>query len=1030
MLVPQHAMEKRQSGFALIAALSVLAIIVVLLLSIAFFSRIESINAARGLEQLKARESARLALMIAIGVLQKHAGPDSRVTARAEILGSDISNGERYWTGVWDTNNLSNPPIWLVSGNAPDPENPDANSGLLLGASGTDLSGTLYPEQYVSAPLTGIVNPDDRVFAEIAWWISDEGTKASVGRLPLPSRPGLNFFDRAEVDATELQLANMHGVEELFAAYNRFESDDANGQDRVRSVTDLLNLAALSDGLGLISMTGSESPTHALTPGSYGVLANTLPSSDPDAGLMRDLSLYPGLLGDGLEDYLLLGESNESLLSAQGTERLRLFTEILGLEDIGSLNAGDIALPVAPILTNFMIAFTVRSHSPAASNPNFYLRMRFFSEFWNPYTHSLRMVDAGGNPLDLELEITGLPTVTVTKTTGSLDSSAPIDIQSAVGDASKPDTPLVIRLDFDDSVDWLPGQSMNWNGVDATLATGSSPYVSIERFNKFIGDPNHNLGGTTGLETNEPRLTANLRHTSAEDTKIGIKVFLANTNSGTRKKVAEFDGFAYEAVSTRPEGYSNTHSGATFGYHILLRSPHHSSADPEFFRGLWLYDHDPRNFQPQLNPDWYLDNDPLNNQGSAFAPVKDGVSPLPLPIPAEINETDSTIEISDFRRLHDRSLGMNGNLANQLWQDAPLFELPRQRILSMAALQHVYFHGERPFQVGNSWGSQGSTNTSAWFDRYYFSGFSREDDPGNFDTALGPPNPSLMTYPARRGIPLADWQAESADDGEAATEPAKQLMVANRFNLNSTSIDAWTAVLGSLRLGGWEYLDYPDEDTSDLSTLAVGNTNRGGMFARFSHSLQETYDATETPAFVGSEPVAPSAFYRHGARRFTTEQLRDLAEEIVRLIQARGRPFESMEAFMEADASGDSLIEQAIANVLTEDGRQKWHHDWELEGNTNALELPGIDIDHFSPGFLTQADILTAIGPMLATRSDTFRIRATSRTYSDDTGSANHAALEAVLQRTPDPVNSGLPGSPFGRQFKLLYIRWLDTSEL
>ncbi len=74
------------------------------------------------------------------------------------------------------------------------------------------------------------------------------------------------------------------------------------------------------------------------------------------------------------------------------------------------------------------------------------------------------------------------------------------------------------------------------------------------------------------------------------------------------------------------------------------------------------------------------------------------------------------------------------------------------------------------------------------------------------------------------------------------------------------------------------------------------------MFARFSHSLVETYEAPKTPEFekTGDDvyPVAPSAFYRHGARRLTEEQLTDLAESVVDQIIDRGHPFESMEAFL------------------------------------------------------------------------------------------------------------------------------------
>jgi len=1028
-----HALKstdhKRQSGFALVVALSLMAFVLMLILSMSLLVQVETTNASRSLDQLRAKEAARLALMMAMGELQKHAGPDQRVTARAEILGDSVQNGERYWTGVWDTDNPGNPPVWLVSGLKTDPTAPSTESLNLLGASSVDISSTSYPEQYVSAPTIKVNGRSNETVQEIAWWISDEGVKASVGTLPLNSRTKPNFLDDEEAAATELQIANTQGLEELFTNYDRFDPVDAMTQSRISSSRDLLFQNSFLDEDGKLDLSGDEAPVHSLNTGSYGVLANTLPSAEAEAGLMQDLSLYPGILGSGLEEYLQLGETNETQLSGSGVNGLKLFTNIQGIDNLPTLNDGDIALPVAPILTNFMVAFTVRSQSSA--DPNFYLRMRTFSEFWNPYTHTLKMINTSGNELDLELEITGLPTVTVSKTTGTLASSAPIDIQSLIGDPSSPGAPLVIQLEYNHIEDWLPGQSKNWNGVDANTATGPSPYLSIDRLYKKINNPLQNLGGSTGLETNEPRLSANLRHTSSGSNTLQIRVYLKDTDTGLRELVSELDGFIYEPISTRLTGYSNKHSGATFGYHILLRSPHHSSDDPEYYRGLWLRDHDPRNLKPQLNDDWYLDNDPENNLGSAYVPVKDGVVPLAMPIPEEISETTKTIEISDFRRLHDRSRGQYGNKLNKLWQDAPLFELPRQRVLSLASLQHIYFHNERPFQVGNSWGSQGSTDTSKWFDRYYFSGFSRNDNPNDYNPQAGVPNPTLINYALSSAETLKDWQAEAVSDQDAAKKPAEQLMVANRFNINSTSSAAWKAVLSSLRLNDWQYIDYDEDDTSNLSSLAVGNTNRKAMFARFSHSLAETYKATETPALDGSEPVAPSAFYRHGARRLSNEQLESLAKEIVKLIKLKGTPFMDMAELVSADISGSSLLEQAIANTFTKDGRQQWFHDWELNGEKSALEGSSIEIDHFSPGFLTQADILTAIGPMLAPRSDTFKIRTSASTYNQQGNTSGSATLEAIVQRLPTLVNKGSPSTVnFGREFKLVSINWINADKL
>jgi len=1014
-----------RGGFALVLALSMMAFVIMLLLSMTLLVRVETSNSSQALAQLRAKESARLALMMALGDLQRYAGPDQRVTARAEILGSARATENPYWTGVWDTANPNATPRWMVSWQ--DQSKPSTQSLELVGKGSVDND----PSQLVNAPIIP-VQGQNITSDQIAWWISDEASKACLSTVPLNARADPSFLDDGATEALELQLASTQGLEELISGYDRFTFSEAESLARVSSIAQGLNLLGSSRTVDI----DGEAAFHVFAPASYGILANVLPASEGDSGLMRDLSLFPRLLGTGVEEFLSMGETNADLqaTASSGAASLRLFTYMQGLDRYPTLNDGDIVTPVLPILSNMMIAFTIRSESPVASNPNFYLRMRFFCEFWNPYTHSILMQNEDGDPYELELEITGLPEVTVFKTSGNLANSSPINIQNLLGDPSNaPELPLVIKLAHDYNLDWLPGQAKNWTGVDASTATSHSPYRSIQNDGKDWNDPAHNLGGSTGLDTGEPRLSSDIRHESYGTNEITVKVYLTNTaDASDRRMIEKIEGLTYEPVSTRTTGYSNTHSGTTFGYHFVLRGPHFSAAEPYYFRGLWLHDTDPRNPSPSINPDWYLDFDASAGTGSAFVPVKNGISPLPIPLPSEINETTGNINTQVFRRITDRSTGSSGYY-NKLWQDTPLFELPRERVLSLASLQHLYFHNERPFQVGNSWGHDGAVNTSAWFDRYYFSGISRNDTADDFVAKAGAPNPTLVNYDLEDGSDeISNWQGEGAADADAAREPASHFMVANRFNINSTSVSAWKAVLGSLRISSYQYLDYPEEDTSDLSTLTINTAKQERMFSRFSHSLVETYEATETPAFENSEPVAPSAFYRHGARRLTEQQLGDLAEDIVAQITGREQPFFSMEEFLSPISGVDeSLLERAIADVLAPDGRQKWYHDWELYGDETAFDQAPIDIDHFSPGFLTQADVMTAIGPMLAPRSDTFKIRTRARSYSELGELEGTAAIEAIVQRTPEAIDSaaGNLGST-ERKFKLLSIRWLNESEI
>jgi hypothetical protein len=91
-----------------------------------------------------------------------------------------------------------------------------------------------------------------------------------------------------------------------------------------------------------------------------------------------------------------------------------------------------------------------------------------------------------------------------------------------------------------------------------------------------------------------------------------------------------------------------------------------------------------------------------------------------------------------------------------------------------------------------------------------------------------------------------------------------------------------------------------------------------------------------------------------------------------------------------------------------------------------------------APVFLTQADVLQAIGSSLSARSDTFVIRA----YGDAVVNGKvraRAWCEAVVQRLPDPIRADDSGinpdvkseyPDFGRRFKIVSFRWLTPDEV
>ncbi len=117
-------------GFALVITVSLMILLTVIAVGLLSLSTIALRSSTKALAMDTARQNARLALVLAIGELQKHAGQDQRITATADIAASagglplapgaapanekSVSNipkglsalrpGTRYWT----TNPMTN----------------------------------------------------------------------------------------------------------------------------------------------------------------------------------------------------------------------------------------------------------------------------------------------------------------------------------------------------------------------------------------------------------------------------------------------------------------------------------------------------------------------------------------------------------------------------------------------------------------------------------------------------------------------------------------------------------------------------------------------------------------------------------------------------------------------------------------------------------------------------------------------------------------------------------------------------------
>ncbi len=177
-------------GFALVLTLVLLSLLVLLILAMTALVRLESRQVSVAVPHAQARQTALLALRVALAELQRHAGPDDRVTGMAGITGIPPGAGQpaRHWCGVWRNDGTF--VAWMASGaegqTIPPLTGPDSVALLANGALGAD--GT--DKEHVRVRKVPIEETDPygerRVTGHYAYWIGDEGVKLSVGDAGYP----------------------------------------------------------------------------------------------------------------------------------------------------------------------------------------------------------------------------------------------------------------------------------------------------------------------------------------------------------------------------------------------------------------------------------------------------------------------------------------------------------------------------------------------------------------------------------------------------------------------------------------------------------------------------------------------------------------------------------------------------------------------------------------------------------------------------------------------------------------------------
>ena len=307
--------RRPQAGFALVVTLMLMILLTIIAVGLLTLSTISLRSTSQGGYLATARSNARMALMLALGDLQKNSGPDTRVTARADVLDRNspmIVGAWKSWEGTDHemTGAAQGRPVspgnykttkenrflgWLVSG---DPSkvkilpdiSPAGGKAILLGAQSV---GTGTGRDKLQINLTPTLTTNGNEKGAYAWWVSGENQKV---RLPKPYEPSADNNGRWAANAKSHSIADPKalGLEDLL--------DDP--APALKAVS--LKQADFISDPGTLPT--SREFYHDLSTSSVGLLTNTA-----TGGWKKDLSLLT-------ENWAAVGTSNLPLFRVKPGE--------------------------------------------------------------------------------------------------------------------------------------------------------------------------------------------------------------------------------------------------------------------------------------------------------------------------------------------------------------------------------------------------------------------------------------------------------------------------------------------------------------------------------------------------------------------------------------------------------------------------------------------------------------------------------------------------------------------------------------
>jgi hypothetical protein len=941
--------------------------VALLLLGLAAITRIETATAANALFAVEARQNALLALHVAVGRLQRFAGPDQRTTARADILSESVGNP--YWTGVWDAASDGSAPLaWLVSGNETDalaftPDLPQATDPapgndsvwLLRTPAGSAAAGIKLERRALSA--VGLPGCDGaHIAGHYAWWVGDEGIKAKFNLANAYAGEAAG----TPKNLMEFMSAQQFGIEQLadgFGAYVAAKGGTASGENLRAKLGRVLVPEQIVYADSSFGLTTVRDRFHDLTTCSLGVLANVA-----SGGLKKDLTrgLEAGatapdgaVFPDGPAWALVRSyyQSRPSLVGGgwriqprahspvqHGVHPVVVLAQVVwGCDRVG----GKLRLLFRPMV----VLGNPYGVALAPADYRLVWRQDGMIELRNP-------PEAAGSPAvaDAPADLLGGNLSMLMPQAGFLPGEARVFTLPASDGREIPflrDAGLTLAGGYSEEccafVDLAATGDPSSSKIQVRVAGGAAGF-------EFAFADGTSLQDVTGCAGNAPDCSGEMPLLNAP-VRIGLRLSDSRGNSqddvGGLRWLASFNVRAPEIGPLAAWG----------------RNPQYDAATP---RG--------------------GDDNPCLGEKDVF-----------------------------WGPSHQESDGGK--------RFATLFDLPCADLHSLAQLQHANLQPSNcgpGCTVGNSYADPHTADgvadfdyhlNQALWDGYFFSTLSGAGE--------GLPNRRLIYY-RPGGAPPDEGSVRNYDTAAA------HLLVEGPFNINSTSVAAWQALFASLNGQSRAWTD-PESGATHTETVT-------SAFLR-------------CPAISGG----PNGGWC-GYRALSPAEVRRLAAAVVKGIRAHG-PFHSLAEFVNRPLAGGSeatrmsgLLQSALDGAVNPPSSLAPAPGLPANaGRSPSLAWPAAAAGHVStlaPGWLSQADVLAVLGPVLTARSDTFLVRAYGDVVNPVTGvTEGRAWCEAVVQRLPDYVDATDPAEApagtlnslnriHGRRFQIVRFRWLSAAEV